>query len=59
MIYLVNFDACKLQSYPHSPGAGGAEVRVELWPGDDDYQDDHDHDNDGNDVVYDDYDVEN
>ena len=51
MIYLVNFDACKLQSYPHSPGAGGAEVRVELRPGDDDYEDYHDHDHGGDDVV--------
>ena len=31
-INLVNFDACKLQSYPDSPGAGGAEVRVKLRP---------------------------
>ena len=29
-INLVNFDACKLQSYPDSPGAGGAEVGVKL-----------------------------
>ena len=51
VMYLINFDACKLQSYPHSPGAGGAEVRVELRPGDDDYEDYHDHDHGGDDVV--------
>ena len=42
--YLISFDACKLQSYPHSPGAGGAEVRVELWPAYEDYGDDGDDD---------------
>ena len=43
--YLISFDACKLQGYPHSPGAGGAEVRVELRPADDeDYGDDGDDD---------------
>ena len=44
MIHLISFDACKLQSYPHSPGAGGAEVRVELWPAYEDYGDDGDDD---------------
>ena len=56
--YLISFDACKLQSYPHSPGAGGAEVGVELRPADDeDYADeeDEDHDDDDDDD-YEDYD---
>ena len=39
VVYLINFDACKLQSNSHSPGAGGAEVRVELWPYNDEYED--------------------
>ena len=31
--HLINFDACKLKSDSHSPGARGAEVGIEFWPG--------------------------
>ena len=32
--YLVNFDAGKLESDPHSPRARGTEVGIKFWPGD-------------------------
>ena len=32
--YLVDFDAGKLESDPHSPRARGTEVGIKFWPGD-------------------------